>query len=229
MVSLTGGMFLDAHLRELRESDKSIEQGSTSEEVKTASSNRIFLNPFPTKVFYDYDPDEVDVTDGNIFCPMDDLEGAPVKICEKTAGSLSADLSMSEPHANCTVAKDIHSSLPDISTAGQFDQCPMGVKEAGDELRILRQKYHAANQRKNIETRTWDGVTTCYARIWNEIRRRARMGLNYIVFFVYNTSAIATLEKLLIYDSFTVLRLPCKGKEGARLYVAYDVDLYANG
>lgn len=206
---------------------------------------------FPTTVIYDYDPEKVDETDGNVFFPMDDLKGADVRVSEIVphAHSSLTDSTIAST-GDCLVASTgdsgesmiRHSSdvLPSRqpahlslmatesvnmhrATAKSLDQCPMGVKEARKELDELRLRYHAAARRKTIETRSWEGVVTCYVKVWNEMRRRARIGLNYMIFFVYNTSAVETLERMLICDSFTVTRLPCKDAEVARLYVAFDV------
>lgn len=197
--------------------------------IKNSNSSfdtRIFLKSFPTKVIYDYNPEEVDETDGNVFFPMDDLEGAPTKInSEEKPNSIYQAKSLATCGVSINKSKvtDSDLKLTTQTITRNLNQCPMGVREACNEIETLKRKYYATNQCKKIETRTLEGVVTCYIKIWDEIRRRASMGLNYLIFFVYNKSVVEKVEKLLTCDSFIVLQLPCKGDEAARLYIAFDV------
>ena len=220
---LIGGRLPGARAPE-KISDNKISQPIPFDPKGRRQGSNIVLPPFPTKVILDYDPEEVDdacqdacqEADGNLLFPIDDLagaavtfnsEGAPVQIIQK--------------------AQHHHLSLDfSIPSEEEPSSSPLGAIEAHKEIKNLRQKYHAVIEQRRIEHRAWEGVVTCYVKIWNEVRRRAKIGLNYVVFFVYNDkeSCVESLEKLLYYDSFTVVRLPCKGKEAHRLYIAFDVN-----
>jgi hypothetical protein len=200
----TGSNPIDIDLTKRRRSS------SSSSKKSPSSYQNIVLSPFPTKVFFDYNPEETDQTDGNLLFPMDDLDGAPVALSCKGA----------EPSAS---AAPVNESDSEDIVEGGFEACPMGAMEAYEEIKSLRATYHRVNKLKRVEERSWEGMISSYVKIWCEVRRRAKMGLNYLIFLVYNEANLENLEKVLRWDSFTVVRLPCKGDECERLYIAFDV------
>lgn len=171
-------------------------------------------NYYLTQVIPDYNPEQVDHnTEGNMVFPINDLQGVPVKI--KQTETPFNEFSCSNP-------------LPINYKSSQKEwKGPNGNKEAYKEFQCLQQNYHKANkiQQTIIEERKWEGLITCYKKIWNELQRRAKIGINYAIFLVYNEEPLCVerLEKLLRLDSFTVIRLPCKGIETERLYIAFDI------
>lgn len=105
---------------------------------------------------------------------------------------------------------------------------PMGTIEARLKLELLKSKYcNATKLRKSknllCANNSHESVMSIYEKIWNELDRRSSMGLNYLIYFMYEDDhCIDQLINLLLSDSLHVSSLPCNGPEIVRLYIAYN-------
>ncbi len=194
----------------------------------TASSyHDINLPKLPTNIIVDYDPDQCSANSPDAIFPMDDLGTVPITIVESTKLYNYNDETFDAVPSQELAELSANLRRKDYET---LSESPKGTIEAFGELEQLRATYRNVTSTRNFngpqmeqEISSRSGVMSCYRKIWNELRRRSKMGLNFMIFFIYNKRVVEPLIKLLTIDSFHVTQLACHGPEASRIYIAYTI------